>query len=158
MSESRKRGSTLLARWDPFADLDIFEGWSPFRALRGVSPRMRRLLEDSPGSAMFAPLEDVSENDDEYVVTAEIPGSNKDDVNVEADHGVLSIRGEKKSEREEKKEQRHYEERSYGSFNRSFRLPSNANADRIDASFKEGILTVTIPKSEESKPKVVSVK
>lgn len=158
MSESKERESTSLARWDPFAELDIFGGWSPFRTLGGIGPRMRRLLEDSPRTAMLAPVVDVSESDDEYVVSAEIPGANKDDVSVEVNEGILSIRGEKKSEREEKKEKRHYVERSYGSFNRYFRLPSNANADRIDASFKDGVLTITIPKTEESKPKVVSVK
>jgi HSP20 family protein len=71
---------------------------------------------------------------------------------------MLTIRGEKKSEREEKKEQRRYAERSYGSFRRSFRLPSDADADRLEASCQDGVLSVTIPRTEEAKPRTIAVK
>lgn len=72
--------------------------------------------------------------------------------------GILTIRGEKKSERDERKEKRRYVERSYGSFNRSFRLPGDADATRLEASFKDGVLTISIPKTEEPKPKTIAVK
>ena len=101
---------------------------------------------------------DVHENDTRYTVTVELPGTRKEDVQVELSEGMLTIRGEKKSEREETKERRRYVERSYGSFSRSFTLPGDANAERLDASFKDGILTITIPKTEESKPKRVAIK
>ena len=103
-------------------------------------------------------LGEIAEDESQYTVTAELPGVRKDDVHVEMSEGVLSIRGEKRSEREEKKEQRRYVERSYGTFSRSFTLPRDANPDRIDASFKDGVLTLTIPKSEEAKPRTINIK
>ena len=106
----------------------------------------------------LAPAIDVSEDDGHYVVSVELPGVGKDDVTVECHDGVLTIRGEKKSEREEKKEKSRYLERSYGAFSRSFTLPPNADPDRIQASFKDGVLTVTIAKTEEAKPRVISIK
>jgi HSP20 family protein len=101
---------------------------------------------------------DISEDDDHYVITVELAGAKKDDVTIEVHEDVVTIRGEKRSEREEKEEQRRYVERTYGSFSRSFSLPGNANADAIRASFADGVLTVEIPKREEKKPKTISVK
>ena len=157
-----QRESRSVARWDPLAELEPFEGW-PFRgegwgSLRewGLAPRWRRLLEER--APVFAPAMDVGETDAAYVVTVEIPGASRDDVAVEVEEGMLTIRGEKKSEREEKKERRRWIERSYGSFTRSFRLPSDAQLDRIEAGFKDGVLTVTIPKAEARKPRAVAIK
>lgn len=141
-----------LTPWDPFGDLPDLSRWSPFRDL----------LRGSEGLAARAgtvvPSVDVTEDDGHYVVTAEIPGAKKGDVNVEVHDGVLTLRGEKRSEREEKKEKRHYIERSYGSFTRSFTLPSNADPERVEARFEDGVLTVTIAKAEETKPRVVDIK
>ena len=114
------------------------------------------LLERS--AARFSPAMDVVENDQAYVVTVEVPGGKKDDVSVELHDNVLTLRGEKRNEREEKKERSHWVERSYGAFSRSFTLPRDANADRVEASFQDGVLTVTIPKTEEKKPKRIAVK
>ena len=150
----------IPTRWDPTDELDLLRGWSPFRDL--AAGRLGRLFDErmSRGlaAARLAPAVDVAENDDSYVVTAEIPGASKDDVTVEAHEGVLTLRGEKRSEREGKKEQSRWVERSYGSFSRSFTLPSNADTTRVNASFKDGVLTVEIPKAEEKKPKVISIK
>src|SRR2546425_11521476 len=85
---------------------------------------------------------DVSENDDHYTISVELPGGRKEDFPVELHEGVLTIRGEKKSEYEEKKEHRCYGERSFGSFSRSFQLPADADASRIDATFKDGVLSI----------------
>ena len=104
----------------------------------------------------WAPAVDVAENDDAYVVTIELAGASKDDVTVECHDNVLSVRGEKKDEREEKDEHRHYVERSYGSFTRSFRMPGDASDD-IKAAFKDGVLTIEVRKHEEKKPKIVSI-
>ena len=101
---------------------------------------------------------DVAEDDDQYVITLELAGASKDDVTIEAHDDVLTIRGEKRSEREEKEEHRRYVERTYGSFARSFSLPANANADAIRASFADGVLTVEVPKQAEKKPKTIAVK
>jgi HSP20 family protein len=100
---------------------------------------------------------DVAESKDGYTVTVEVAGAKKEDISVESHDNVITIRGEKRDEREEEDEKRHYVERTYGSFVRSFRLPANADADGVNAKFRDGVLHVEIPKAEESKPKVVSV-
>ena len=159
-AEKRPAG---LARWDPFGEIDLFDRWTPLRELMAPSSRLARLFEGVLGEAGrgtrgFAPAVDIDENDAQYTVTVEIPGGKKEDVQVEIEEGVLTIRGEKKSEREEKKDQRRWVERSYGSFVRSFTLPKNADAEHVDASFKDGILTLVIPKTEVAKPRSIAVK
>ena len=104
------------------------------------------------------PAIDIAETDKAYVVTAELAGCKPEDVSVEIHEGVLSIRGEKKSERCEETEKSRWTERSFGSFHRSFRLAPDASQDKIDASFKNGVLTVEIEKTQENKPRVVRVK
>jgi HSP20 family protein len=158
MAEKQETGGRSLRRWDPFEELDLFRAWDPFGERR---PRLGRLLGEMFGAgegAAFAPAVDITEDDGKYVVTVEVPGASKDDVTVEAHENVLTIRGEKRSEREEKKEQARYIERRYGSFSRSFTLPANAAADRISATFKDGILRIELPKTEEAKPRVISIK
>jgi HSP20 family protein len=157
MAEKQETPARSLRRWDPFEELDLFRAWDPFGERR---PRLGRLFGELFGGegAVFAPAVDLSEDDAKYVVTVEVPGVKKDDVSVEAHENVLTIRGEKRSEREEKKEQARYVERRYGAFTRSFTLPANAAADRINASFKDGVLRIELPKTEESKPRVISIK
>ncbi len=106
----------------------------------------------------WVPALDVHENDDRYTVTVELPGMGKDDVTVEIEEGMLTIRGEKKSEREEKEEKPRFVERRYGAFSRSFSLPRDADPDRIEAGFDKGVLTLTIPRSEAAKPRSVAIK
>lgn len=161
MAERKRSEDSAPARWEPFAEL---ERWSP-----GLFPRsLGRLFDElsrevgpverAGAAQMVAPAVEIAEDENAYTVTAELPGVKKDDVHVEMSEGVLSVRGEKKSEREEKKEQRRYVERSYGTFSRSFTLPRDANPDQIDASFKDGILTITIPKTEAAKPRTINIK
>jgi HSP20 family protein len=104
------------------------------------------------------PAIDVAEDDSRYVVTAELPGAKREDVTVELHEGALTIRGEKRSEREDKGERRRIVERSFGAFSRTFSLPPDADPERVGAAFKEGVLTVTIGKRAESKPRTVDVK
>ena len=163
MAEKKEGGPKGVTRWDPFGELEAWEplrDW-PFREFGGSS-RLARMMEDMFGRparrGQLLPAIDVSEDDGNYVVSVELPGAKKEDVTIECQDGVLTIRGEKKSEREEKKEKSRYLERSYGAFSRSFTLPSNADPDRIQASFKDGVLTVTIAKTEETKPRVISIK
>jgi HSP20 family protein len=162
MTEKKEKEPKEVVRWDPFAELEAWEplrDW-PFREFG--SSRLARMMEDMFGRptrrGRLFPAIDVTEDDGSYVVSVELPGAKKEDVTIECEDNVLTIRGEKKSEREEKKEKGRYLERSYGAFSRSFTLPSNADADRIQASFKDGVLTVTIAKTEETKPKVISIK
>ena len=155
MPEGKERSVT---RRDPFAELAEWRPlWGPLFGREG-----RSLMEDiwgrSPAGRPLAPSVDVSEDDSNYVVTAELPGTKREDVTVELEEDVLTIRGEKRNEREEKKEKRRFVERSYGTFSRSFTLPSIADPERVSASFKDGVLTVTIGKRPETKPRVVDVK
>lgn len=144
-----------ITRWDPFADLDFFGS-------RGF-PRFSRLVDDLWGepsgssSGMITPAVDLHEDDHEYVLTVELPGTRPEDVSVEVQDGVLSIRGEKTREKEHGKGKSRWVERSYGSFHRSFTLPANAATDPIEGSFKDGVLTVRIPKREEAKPRIVNI-
>lgn len=96
------------------------------------------------------PTVDVAEHDSDYRITAEVPGMKEKDIDLSLAGGVLTIRGEKKQEKEEKKEDFYVSERRYGSFQRSFRLPEDVDADKVEASFKSGILTITLPKSAEA--------
>jgi HSP20 family protein len=140
-----------LESWDPFRDLDLFRGWPAMRSLAS-------LREGSlPAGSRWSPSMDVSESPTHFIVTVELAGAKKEDVQVEVQDGVLTIRGEKKSEREEEKEQRRYIERSYGMFSRSFTLPPNANDDDVKASFKEGVLSIEVAKRDEPKPKAIKV-
>jgi HSP20 family protein len=163
MSEKEKRA---LSRWDPFGELEpffgdpFFAGWSGLREFG--APRLARMLEEMFGvvparAGGLAPALDVVEDEKQYTVSVELPGARRDDVTIECHEGVLTIRGEKKSEREEKKEQRRWVERRYGSFSRSFRLPANALEDQVRATFKDGVLTLVVPKREEAKPRVVNI-
>jgi HSP20 family protein len=133
---------------------------------------MNRLFEDffrgfpvAPfaGEGAFgaiAPRVDVSETDSEYEVTAELPGLEDKDVEVLLNDNVLTIRGEKKFEREEKRKDYHLSERSFGSFRRSVPLPAEVQEDKVEARFKNGVLTVRLPKSQQaaSQAKRISVK
>lgn len=159
MAEEKTRESRAISRWDPFAEMEALARWSPLRESFPFPSRLGRMLEDFWGERSLAPMTpaiDVTESDKQYTVTVELPGVDRDDVSVEVQGGTLSIRGEKK--REEKKEKGRWIERSYGSFQRAFTLPSDAQADKVEASFKNGVLTLEIPRSEEKKPRVVAVK
>jgi len=149
MAENDEKTPARRSFWeemDPFRD--FFR--SPLRGgliTRPLSESMERT---------WSPAVDVAENDDSYVVTVELAGADKDDVTVECHDNMLTVKGEKRDEREEKDEHRHYVERSYGSFMRSFRMPANASED-IKATFKDGVLTIDVKKVEEKKPRVVSI-
>jgi HSP20 family protein len=158
MAESRERESKSLAPWDPFADLDLLGGGRPLWELERPRTMLDHLFEKLSCSQRFAPAMRLHESAEEYVVSVEIPGAGKDDVTVEVDQGVLSIGGEKKSERDKKEEGCRSMEHLFGACRRLFRLPSDARSDQIDAAFKNGVLTITIPKTKESKPRVVALK
>jgi HSP20 family protein len=134
--------------------------WSPFREFGSGLGRLfdEIFAERGLPVARWAPALDVAESEAAYVITVELPGAKREDVSLEIHDNVLSIRGEKRSEREEKNEKRHYVERTYGSFSRSFTLPANADAERIKASFKDGVLTIELPKTEAAKPRVIDIK
>ena len=117
----------------------------------------RRSGSDEETSAVWAPRMDLSETDDAYHIHLDVPGMTKEDLNINFHDGQLAVSGERK--REETNEQRDFVrvERSYGSFYRSFRLPKQVDADNIEASYESGVLTVRVPKSQESKPRRIEV-
>lgn len=120
-------------------------GWP---ALTGAGP----LREDRPALALgHMPKVETAEDDKQYEIFVELPGVDEKDVSISVDSGVLTIKGEKKSERREKKKDYHLSERSYGSFQRSFHLPENADQDKISADFSNGLLRIALPKSAGSK-------
>ncbi len=109
-------------------------------------------------SSEWTPAADVAEQANEYVVKMELPGINKDDVKITIKENVLTIQGEKKHEKETKESNFHRVERSYGSFQRSFALPTTVKTDMIEAAYKDGILNVTLPKADEAKTRQIDVK
>ena len=106
----------------------------------------------------WAPSVDIIEDDKEWLVKADLPEVNKEDVKVTVENGVLTITGERKFEKEEKNKKYHRVEREYGTFLRSFTLPDAADGDKVAAEFKNGVLQVHLPKNEKAKPKAVDVK
>ena len=105
----------------------------------------------------FAPALDVSENDDEFVVKAELPGIDPKEVDINLTGNLLTIKGEKKDEKESKGENFHRIERSYGSFSRSFQLPCEVQEDKVEANYKNGVLDLRLPKAENAKRKSVKI-
>ncbi len=124
----------------------------PFRSLA-------RLERDLPKS-ISAPAVDVAESDKAYEITVELPGLDEKNIDIKLANGGLTIKGEKREETEEKKKDYYVSERRYGSFERYFTVPDGVNADKIEATFKNGVLKVTLPKTEEAqKPaKTINVK
>ena len=147
---------TTLAKWDPLPGTRrLFE---PAFFLFGRAPNQKRDGEDWFTQAQWAPLVDISEDDHEYLIKAELPGIEKDQVKVTVENGILLLAGERQSENEEKNRKYHRVERSYGSFLRSFSLPDDADGTKIKAEFKNGVLKVHLPKSEDAKPKSIEIK
>jgi HSP20 family protein len=104
------------------------------------------------------PRMDLEESDKDLTVTAELPGVDPKQIDINVTGNVLTLRGEKKDEREEKGRDYHYVERQYGSFHRSVQLPSSVESDKVDATFKDGVLTIRMPKHPEARPKKITVK
>ena len=108
--------------------------------------------------AQWSPLVDITEDDHEWLIKAELPEVTKDQIKVSVEGGVLAIAGERKLEKQEEDRKYHRIERAYGSFLRSFTLPEGADGSKVSAEFREGVLKVHLPKSEKVKPKSVEVK
>jgi HSP20 family protein len=150
-----------LTTWKPFREL------APFKDFERMRREMDRLWDSffdgglrgrTERVAEWLPSLDVSETKNELVVKAEVPGMDPKDIDISLSDGMLTIKGEKKQEKEEKEADYHLVERSYGSFTRSVQLPKEVQSEKINASYKNGILKITLPKSEEAKKKEIKIK
>ncbi len=142
-----------LTKWDPFREMEnMFDRYTKVLNWPRVGSQEMMTTDD------WAPRVDIAETDKEFIINAEIPDVKKEDVKVMVDNGILTIRGQRKQEKEEMGKKFHRVERFYGSFSRSFTLPNNVDESKIEASFKDGMLNLTVPKIEETKPKAIDVK
>jgi HSP20 family protein len=134
----------MLTRFDPFAELNRFQ---------------REVSRSFDGAATaWTPAVDIFEDKESIQVRAELPGVKTEDVKVDVENNILTLRGERKLEHEDKKDNYHRVERFYGTFTRQFMLPRTVDAEHIDAQLKEGVLTVRLPKKAEVKPRAIAVK
>src|SRR5512143_953108 len=136
--------------------------WEPFRDLARLQDEMSRLFDErvyrNSESVGWTPACDIYEDEEGVTLRFELAGVEPKDVDVRFENGVLTLRGERKLEKEEKRENYHRIERSYGTFTRSFSLPGTIDAEKIRAESKNGVLTVLLPKKPEAKPKSIQVK
>lgn len=162
-----------LTKWNPFRKANGGESvgpltrWNVAKELEQFENRMDQLFRNWPilaeineplAVADWTPPVDITEDDKEYLVKAELPEVRKEDLKVKVEDNVLTITGERKSEKEEKGKKYHRIERSYGSFERSFTLPDDADATKVTSEFKDGVLLVHLAKNPGAKPKAIEVK
>ena len=141
--------------------------WEPFRDLVSTQDHFNQLFNDTFARAFGDPQEvsprawvpavDIYETADSLVLKAELPGINPDDVEIRVEDNTLYLKGERKFEKEVKEENLHRVERSYGTFSRSFVLPGTIQADKVKADYENGVLTLTMPKREEAKPRTIKI-
>lgn len=155
--KTEERKAPGIASWRPFESLrhEIDRLFEDFDGGMWRSRFGRSTFDLHPswprGSTWAAvPAVDIAETDKAYEITAELPGMDEKNIEVKFADGVLTIRGEKKDEKEEKKKDYYLSERSYGSFQRSFQVPDGVDTDKIEATFKKGVLSVALPKSVEA--------
>jgi HSP20 family protein len=146
-----------LMRWDPFKETDELQ--KRLSSIFGLAPtRLSNGQRETMTVAQWSPVVDITEDEKEYVIHAELPEVRKEDVKVTVENGVLTLSGERKFEKEEKNRKYHRIERAYGSFARCFSVPDDAEDGKVTAEFKDGLLTVRLAKSEKARPKTVEVK
>jgi HSP20 family protein len=145
--------------------MTVVTRWDPFREFSTLQDRMTRLFRDSYGdgreealtTSTFAPPVDVYEDEHNITLKIEVPGIDEKDVDVRIENNTLTVHGERKFEKEEKEENFRRVERQYGSFTRSFTLPSTVDPEKVQASYEKGILKIQLAKKAESKPKQIKV-
>jgi HSP20 family protein len=138
-----------LIKWDPFRELNMF----PVRFGKFLDKDWEKAIS----TTAWNPSVDIFENDSDIVVKVEAPGMNAKDFDLRIENNVLMVKGERKFEKETKEENYHRVEREYGSFSRSFALPTAVKEDKVTADYKDGILKIVLPKKEEVKPKSIKI-
>jgi HSP20 family protein len=143
-----------VSRWDPFRDLSVLQ------------ERMNRLFEDAgrgyrgdeaAATTTWSPAVDIYETENEIMVKAELPGIDRKDIVLNLENNVLTLKGERKFEKETRQENYHRIERSYGAFSRAFSIPAIVDEEKIRADYKDGILTIGLPKKNQVKPKQIKI-
>ena len=143
--------------------MTVLTRWNPVRNLAAVEvDRLHRMFDSAfngePLNGSWVPLVDIYETpDQDVVIKAELPGFKRDAIKVTFEHNVLTIEGERQFEDNVTREQYHRQERNYGSFRRSFTLPSAADSNKAQASYQDGVLTITLPRREDAKPRQIQV-
>lgn len=144
--------------------------WNPTKELMNIEREFNKLFntfgsrfglrdsDDDFENAVWSPLTDISEDNDKYTLSMDLPGVDKKDVKISYKNGSIVVSGERKQESEEKTSKYHRIERAYGKYYREFMLPEKIIEDKIEAKFKDGTLTVIIPKAEEAKPREIDIK
>ena len=138
-----------LIKWDPFREFNTLP--SRFGGFFGKD------WELPMSTTVWNPSVDIFENENEVVIKAELPGMNAKDIDIRLENNVLILKGERKFEKETKEENYHRVEREYGTFSRSFALPTAVNTDKVSADYKDGVLKIVLPKKEEIKPKAIKI-
>jgi HSP20 family protein len=143
-----------IVRFEPFSGPAAAQNQFERFLREAFSPRSG---EGEVSTRTWAPPVDIYENGDNLVLKAELPGFNPDDVEIRVEDNTLYLKGERKFEKDVKEQSYHRVERSYGTFTRSFSLPNSVDADKVAATYKDGVLTLTMPKKEEAKPKTIKI-
>lgn len=148
-----------LIRWNPQRETSLTD---PFRAMDELFSELWRgwpsFFDSETRRPLLRPAMDVVENDREIAIRIDLPGIKPEDVKVEMEDNVLTVSGEVGDTIEKEGDRYHYRERSYGSFQRSLRLPSTVDTDKVDASFENGVLNIVLPKLPQAQPKQISIK
>jgi HSP20 family protein len=140
--------------------------WDPFRDLNSLQERMNRLFEDAnrgwradepSATTSWSPAVDIYETESEIIVQAEVPGMERKDIELSLENNVLTLKGERRFEKEGKDENYHRIERSYGSFSRAFSIPAMVDEKKIKADYKEGVLAIILPKKEKARAKQINI-
>jgi HSP20 family protein len=135
--------------------------WDPFREFNALPSRLGTFFgkdwEAPLAATAWNPSVDIFENDNEVVIKAELPGMNAKDIEVRLENNVLTLKGDRNFEKETKEENYHRIERAYGTFSRAFALPAAVNADKVSAEYRDGVLSIVLPKKEETKSKPIKI-
>lgn len=144
---------TMITRWDPFRELSTLQD----RMNRLFNDQFGTITRDESLTGAFVPPVDVYEDENAIQLRMEVPGIDEKDIDIQLENQVLTVRGERKFEKEEKEENFHRIERRYGSFTRSFTLPATVNSEDVSADYDKGVLKIRLAKRAEAKPKQIKV-
>ena len=143
-----------VVRWDPFRDLNMLQD----RMNRMFDDAGRTWRSDEPAATTtWSPAVDIFETEGEIVVKAELPGMERNDIGVNLEKNVLTVKGERRFTKETKDDNYHRIERSYGTFSRAFSIPTTVDEEKIRADYKDGVLKIVLPKKEQAKPKQIRI-